>query len=632
MSDSLIPAKSCGRITSKTIQDSLMSFKAPKIKPKAWQHLPPQPDLLYTKHPPLAVQRILQMFDDACRKVGVAIMIDYVIENLDRFAVSLGIDLCHTLQQHNRLLIKYRNEGNKLDDFMESNKAYFITDLQQQQSLEPSRLSLAKNISFFDEYDDFIYDDDEEEQDDEEDENEEEEMEGEGETKNGRDGSKVFDIPSSSTVTCLLPVFREHSPKIRSGTSLSRRSSEQLAGTVAVRSTISCTRGVSKHSRQDDDEESVKNYNHSAGSTLACLSLPLMPGYSLMSPNVSEVGVEAAPPPQQPKYSAKFSQVLPYILNIELKDAVLKEALFQELVRNLCSVVSEVMESFRLISKKLFSDPSAVDIVLKNIQEDTREAEFFSLMNDLCEVARFRILTTAEQQQERILYMEDVTRRDKSNRRMLAVLTRQLDKIRNFHEDYEFAEKVELLQQLQLDRLQIEKFSDEAIRRCFAEAEKQRMAEERDLESKMETIVSEIVELSTITENTVLKNKEMETELRSEKYKLENELEACIKRYDEVMIRKMETYEFIEMNHKEEKIQLAEMEEYFVDLEKEYMSIMEERRAARSAVMTIRRTFRGTSKAVKLIQSFYRSYVVRKTIFIDDKKKAKGAKKKARAD
>lgn len=78
-----------------------------------------------------------------------------------------------------------------------------------------------------------------------------------------------------------------------------------------------------------------------------------------------------------------------------------------------------------------------------------------------------------------------------------------------------------------------------------------------------------------------------------------------------------------------EKKQLLELEERFATLEKEYLSIMEERRVARSKLERAQRELELVVKAATTIQAFWRSYKVRKALKAKAKKGGKkGGKKK----
>ncbi|KAK0058423.1 dynein regulatory complex protein 10 [Biomphalaria pfeifferi] len=611
-----LSSKSSLRISSKILLDSLKAFKTPKGQSS--NVLPPQSDMSCTSNPSLPAQRVVKLFEEASRKASVAVLLEYIIDNLDRFAVSLGTELTQLLQQHKRILYRYKNETRTVNDFMDSQELCFMED-QLQEGQSATDASKKISFSFFDEFDEFDLG-----------EGEGEEMDYHLPTVSPR---KVREFPSSSTITCRLPVLREQILKTRSGTSITPLSGKPSGYSVGKDNANSTTvfaepedDGQSEAAAESNDYR--KDFNQSARQMFMSQSESFK-----ITRNSSFDVIESAAKllVENEDKKKKNLLILPFKLNTKLFEAMQKETIFQDAVRKMCNIIGQLTESSRIIFKKFISDPSALELVQKCIQHDTIEGEFVSLMEEFREVAELRMFTTPEQQKERLQYMQDATRRDKVNKKMLNRLNRELQKMCNIQEDKEYVKKITLLEQLQMDTIQIEKFSGEAIRRHLAESEKQKMTEEKQLDEKTMDLRQEIVELTEITESTVIKNKELENELRSEKYKMENELDACIRKYDEEMIRKTEMYEYIEMNYKDEKAQLVELEEYFADLEKEYMFIMEERRAARNAVQIMRRTFRGTATAVRLIQALYRSFKVRKAIQAEAKRRAQAAKRLAAA-
>ncbi|PAA49595.1 hypothetical protein BOX15_Mlig018659g1, partial [Macrostomum lignano] len=77
----------------------------------------------------------------------------------------------------------------------------------------------------------------------------------------------------------------------------------------------------------------------------------------------------------------------------------------------------------------------------------------------------------------------------------------------------------------------------------------------------------------------------------------------------------------------EEKKQLSELEERFKTLEEEYLQIMEERRVAEERRRAAEHEMQMMISAATTIQSFWRSYKIRKTMR-GKKKKGGGGKKK----
>ena len=52
-------------------------------------------------------QRIVSVLDDIIRKTEVVTLLPFIVENLDRYSVMLGSDLCYSLQEYERIRVSY---------------------------------------------------------------------------------------------------------------------------------------------------------------------------------------------------------------------------------------------------------------------------------------------------------------------------------------------------------------------------------------------------------------------------------------------------------------------------------------------------------------------------------------------
>ena len=94
-------------------------------------------------------------------------------------------------------------------------------------------------------------------------------------------------------------------------------------------------------------------------------------------------------------------------------------------------------------------------------------------------------------------------------------------------------------------------------------------------------------------------------------------------------INLQDEYEEIDTIYTEEKKQLNELEERFKTLQVEYLQIQEEKRKAREGREAAEREIQMSIRAATIIQSFWRSFKVRKAIKAK-RRKSKGGKKKGK--
>ena len=52
-------------------------------------------------------QRIMGVLDDAMKKTEIVTLLPFIVENLDRYSVMLGTDLCNSLQEYDRVRLAY---------------------------------------------------------------------------------------------------------------------------------------------------------------------------------------------------------------------------------------------------------------------------------------------------------------------------------------------------------------------------------------------------------------------------------------------------------------------------------------------------------------------------------------------
>jgi len=298
----------------------------------------------------------------------------------------------------------------------------------------------------------------------------------------------------------------------------------------------------------------------------------------------------------------------------------------EETIRNLNLVARQIQYSCKSILRAFSLNPAVLTSILKDHgKERSKESqEMIGELNELKEIVMNMLLTTPVEEQERKQYLMEISQRERYNAGIIEKLEVELNAAID-DKECEIRKKNDVIRRLQADLHQIEKFSDEHIRRTKSEAEKQEAADLKNSEGKRTKLTQEVSQLKTQLQNLVAEHRENEQALRKKKFKMETEVENWIQKYDRDMGERQTEYEEIDLIYTEEKKQLTELEERFKTLEEEYTAIMEERRIAREKQEEAERELQMCVKAATTIQAFWRSYKVRKAL--KGKKKKKGGKK-----
>ncbi|CAL1527898.1 unnamed protein product [Lymnaea stagnalis] len=305
------------------------------------------------------------------------------------------------------------------------------------------------------------------------------------------------------------------------------------------------------------------------------------------------------------------------------------EPRIEEAMRNLGLVAQQVSHSCKNILRLFMANPAAMKVVLEAYPGDESPQSIVTNMQELREILMHKLLTNPEEEKERAAYLDEISKRERHNAALIEKLEKDL-KTAIDEKDEEIRKNNDIIKRLQTDLHTIEKVSEENNRRTRLEAEKNEMADAKNSQQKSQKLQSEINALQSALNNFITEHRELEADLRAKKYKVENEVDNWIQKYDQDLGERQDEYEEIDTVYTEEKKQLLELEERFATLEKEYLSIMEERRVARSKLEKAQRELEMLVKAATTIQAFWRSYKVRKALKAKSKKKGgrKGGKKK----
>ncbi|XP_045171945.2 dynein regulatory complex protein 10-like [Mercenaria mercenaria] len=294
-------------------------------------------------------------------------------------------------------------------------------------------------------------------------------------------------------------------------------------------------------------------------------------------------------------------------------------------VRSLTMVAQQLNTSCKNVLRAFQLNPSAMNTIKHEYSKrGIVSQDFIKYMNELKDVLLNKLLTTPEEEKERMEYLQEISKRERNNAAIIEKLETEL-KAAQDDKDEDIKKKNDVIRGLQADLRQIQKFSEDHIRRVNAEADKQKAADKKNSEGRKQRLQQEVTQLQTQQQNLVTEHRENEQELRKKKFKIETEVENWIQRYDQDMGERQDEYEEIDTVYTEEKKQLHELEERFKTLEAEYQQIMEERRLARERREAAERELALMVKASTTIQAFWRSFKVRKAL---KARKKKGGKKK----
>ncbi|XP_069817528.1 dynein regulatory complex protein 10 isoform X2 [Dendropsophus ebraccatus] len=291
-----------------------------------------------------------------------------------------------------------------------------------------------------------------------------------------------------------------------------------------------------------------------------------------------------------------------------------------------------VQSSVRSTLRLFLANPTACQALRS--EGNVRDQSSQTLIHFLSELRAFlyeMLLTSPLEQNERMHYLQEITLRDHKNRAVLLALEEELNAA-ILDRDTEIAKKNESIRQLKINLHQLEKISENQVKRTMQEAEVQQKSDCRASEGKIAKLQQDLQQLRSQLNATIAENREIELSLRKKKYKVETEIENWIQKYDGDMGEKQAELEELEGMYEEEKAQLAELKEKLAVLEVEYVQIIEERRLAQLRKEEEEKELASMTRAAIVIQAHWRGYRVRHSMKSKKKKKkGKGAGGKGKA-
>lgn len=465
----------------------------------------------------IEAQRVMSVFEDTIARSELVTLLPFIIENLDRFRIMLGIELAELIEHHGTILDSYEEIKSTLDRQMKHEKA-------AQKIKTPSERTPTQ-------------------------------------TPEGNQALADEDAQSEGS----RPVSKT------SSRASSRRQSESGSAAGSRRGSQASGRGS----------------------------------------RVSEQG----------SFQSREGSVVSEVSHFSMDSQI------ERTIRSLTLVAQQLNTSCKNMLRAFSVNPSAMNSIKHEFaKRDQNSQALITHMSELRDILLNKLLTTPEEEKERMEYLQEISKRERNNAAIIEKLEAEL-KAAQDDKDEEIKKKNDVIRGLQADLRQIQKFSEDHIRRVKLEAEKQENTDKKNSEGRKQRLQQEVTQLNTQLQSLTLENRESEQELRRKKFKIETEVENWIQKYDQDMGERQNEYEEIDAVYTEEKKQLNELEERFKTLEEEYQQIMEERRLARERREAAEREMSLMVKASTTIQAFWRSYKVRKAL---KARKKKGGKKKGK--
>ncbi|NXM90645.1 DRC10 protein, partial [Oenanthe oenanthe] len=233
-----------------------------------------------------------------------------------------------------------------------------------------------------------------------------------------------------------------------------------------------------------------------------------------------------------------------------------------------------------------------------------------------------RLLSSPEEEKEKIRFMEDISLQVEKNTEMISALQEELAAAIQTR-DEEVKRKDETIENLKTTIENLGKGCKADIQQITMETENQQKEDEKASRGRCARLKRDIQRLKAHYNALVLKHRASELVLRKEKCKTEKEIQKWVQKYDTDMSEKQAALEELQAAYKQEKEQLAVLMEKHALLLPEYTEIEEERRLLKEKEEEAARLEARRNEAATCIQAYWKGYLVR-SIYRSKLKKAKG--------
>uniref|UniRef100_A0A8C8YI11 Dynein regulatory complex protein 10 n=1 Tax=Prolemur simus TaxID=1328070 RepID=A0A8C8YI11_PROSS len=294
---------------------------------------------------------------------------------------------------------------------------------------------------------------------------------------------------------------------------------------------------------------------------------------------------------------------------------------------SLLPLIQQIKDSTKNVLRLLLSKPQAAGFLqMQTLGRSAGAQKFIDSLRELQGFLFEKLLTSPMEAKDKAQFIQDINKRNQRNQEVIDALENELTARRKSREA-EVEKENFVIQELKTRLHQVLKFSESSLLRTKQEAEKQQKVDFRASQARVAKIQQEILMLRSQFHNLVTENREMEQALRKKKYKVETEIENWIQKYDTEMGEKQEEYEDLDLIHKEEKVQLEELQHRHDVLLEEFAQVREEREILAKRRLEAEQEMVRMVRAATLIQALWKGYLVRSLLRSKKKKRGKGKAK-----
>ncbi|NWW41451.1 DRC10 protein, partial [Panurus biarmicus] len=233
-----------------------------------------------------------------------------------------------------------------------------------------------------------------------------------------------------------------------------------------------------------------------------------------------------------------------------------------------------------------------------------------------------KLLTSPDEEKEKIQFMEDISLRVEKNMEMISALREELAVVIQTR-DEEVNRKDKTIENLKTSMEDLAKNCKAEIQHIMKEGENQQKEDEKASQDRCSRLKQDVQLLGAQFNALVLEHRASELVLRKEKCKTEREIQKWVQKYDTDMAEKQAMYDEIQAVYNEEKEQLSLLMEKHALLLQEYTQIEEERKMLKEKEEEAAREEARRNDAATYIQAFWKGYLVR-SIYKSKLKKGKG--------
>ncbi|NXQ60536.1 DRC10 protein, partial [Anthoscopus minutus] len=233
-----------------------------------------------------------------------------------------------------------------------------------------------------------------------------------------------------------------------------------------------------------------------------------------------------------------------------------------------------------------------------------------------------RLLTSPDEEKEKIKFMEDISLRVEKNMETISALREELTAVIQTR-DEEVNRKDKTIENLKTSIENLASDCKANLKQIMEEGEKQQKEDEKASQDRCARLKEDIQQLRAQFNALVLEHRASELVLKKAKCKAEREIQEWVQKYNTDMAEKQTTYEEIEAVYNEEKEQLSLLMEKHALLLTEYNAIEEERRMLKEKEEEAAREEARRNNAATCIQAVWKGYLVR-SIYKSKLKKGKG--------